>query len=454
MVVSGRLRVAVVVAAALTMAGCERGKSQSAGTPVAQTPVNEAKADVAARLAPVVFLAQEDRYRPMDADAFVASSQLWWAHERVGCQDERIAPSVDVDDLVEGRYEHTADIATPGGPDAECVHQGRAYRSNEPTRPYNGDGPPGANGFYLDVDDGRRPGDGPNAPVYWQYFERGTERAYVYWLFYAYNDAPGGGVFDHEGEWERVAVRTDEHDQPVAMTLWRHEGSCGLPWNNAEKVDGRAVAYSAIGTHASYAAPDTFSIPFENSVIKDRTDRGPRWDLGAHLKRVEDQKWWGYGGGWGAVGEHGEFATHRSGPAGPTPGRNADAAWPEELCRDQDKLTATIDKAFVGDWKSIQPVNQPGSPETYYARLTIRDGGGVGVGDTVGSSFYPELGCSGPLTLIEAGPDVLKVRETISTDPKLTCVKEVMITLRPSPTGLDYETAGSTSTAKLAREAG
>lgn len=46
---------------------------------------------------------------------------------------------------------------------------------------------------------------------------------------------------------------------------------------------------------------------------------------------------------------------------------------------------------------------------------------------------------------------MLKVRETISADPKLTCPKEGEITLPPSATGLDYEYQGGsiTATAKL-----
>jgi hypothetical protein len=48
----------------------------------------------------------------------------------------------------------------------------------------------------------------------------------------------------------------------------------------------------------------------------DASDRGPVWHTESHLKPLSRQRWYGYGGGWGAVSGKGITV---AGPRGPHP---------------------------------------------------------------------------------------------------------------------------------------
>lgn len=77
-----------------------------------------------------------------------------------------------------------------------------------------------------------------------------------YWTFYPFNfGKPVGGfgiLGNHVGDWEHVRIRT-VNQEPVSVDFHSHEGgsfSAGtMRWGDVEKVDGRAVGYSAAGSH-------------------------------------------------------------------------------------------------------------------------------------------------------------------------------------------------------------
>jgi hypothetical protein len=96
---------------------------------------------------------------------------------------------------------------------------------------------------------------------------------------------------------------------------------------------------------------------------------------------------------------------------------------------------------------------QPTSEKTYWVDITVRAGP---VGARVGDILYPGLECSGSLTLVESGPDKLKLSEHIAKETKDPCIKDGTVTLVVTPAGLDYSyvAAGDTEvtvTAKLVR---
>lgn len=413
------------------------GIETTTATAPSEAPTDEGKARLAEKFAPMVWLADGDEHGPMDASTFIANADLWWDHGGLCKDDEPVARDVSETGLAKGEYTHpAASVPQPHSEDPlPCTHEEDAtvYRSNSGDKE-----PQGGKGFYLDLDDGKRGGDGPGAPLQWQYHDNGDGTgAFVYWLFYGYNDYTN----KHEGDWERIAVKVDG-ETPTGVTFWKHEEpACYMPWDRMESANGHPVTYSAKGSHGSYPWEGLFS----HTGGTDATTKGKTWNTWEHTRPVTAQRWWGYRGLWGDAGP--KFF---SGIAGPNPDRSVAEAMTSTVCE-----LPTLPVSFLGNWISPEPVNQPGWSSEYRVRLTLRDGK---PGDTVGSTLYPELSCSGPLALVEATQDKVVVREVIASDPKLTCIKEGTITLTASGDGLTYSYVGGpshphvTATARLVRE--
>ena len=127
----------------------------------------------------------------MDASRFVAESELWF---HCACLANPAVEQV-VTDVDEGSW-GAAKRRTPRG---SAEH---GFASDPYTAPAR------ARRFYLDPRTTARTSAGATARprrLYWQHYEKGdgATSAFVYWLFYGYNDF----VNNHEGDWERVAVR-------------------------------------------------------------------------------------------------------------------------------------------------------------------------------------------------------------------------------------------------------
>jgi hypothetical protein len=412
--------------------------------PPSRSSDNADRARDAERFAPQVWLADGDEYGPGKAQLFIEHAELRWAHDQ-GCGDEAVADPVDSRTLATGGYTHQGKGGPPG-----CEHGGRTYRSNENTRP-RGPAELGAEGFYLTLtgDEDLRAGTGTLAPTYWQYYKG----AYIYWFFYPYNDAPSIPVgpaavnaFDHEGDWERIAVRTDGEGARVGVTLWGHGNSCFLRGDQLEWVDDHPVVYSAKGTHASYA---------DDGIHRygvDRTSAGTRWETWQQVRPIADEPWYGYGGAWGSVGAPGPSTNHRTGPAGPQPDREPTNTWTEHHCTEPDQLPA----GMQGEWRSPEPAEQPDSDKTYHVQMSLTGGA---TGTEVGTVSYPGLECSGTLELLEVTGNTVTVQETITNDPQVTCTPRGTISLSLSDDVLDmsYTTAEddeATMTARLVRQPG
>lgn len=411
--------------------------------PPSRSGDNADRARDAERFAPRVWLADGDRYGPGKAQLIIAHAELRWAHDK-GCGDDTIADPVDARMLATGGYTHQGKGGPPG-----CEHGGRTYRSNENTRP-RGPAELGAEGFYLKVDEDFRAGTGTLAPTYWQYYNG----AYIYWFFYPYNDAPSIPVgpalavdmFDHEGDWERIAVRTDGEGSRIGVTLWGHGKSCYLRGDQLEWADDHPVVYSAKGTHASYADKGM------HRKGVDRTSAGTPWETWQQVRPIADEPWYGYWGAWGSVGVPGPQAKHRTGPAGPHPEREPTDTWTEHHCTEPDQLPV----AMRGEWHSPEPADQPGSDKTYHVRMSLT--GGATETD-VGTVSYPGLGCSGTLELLEVKGDTITAQETITDDPQVTCAPRgtVTLTVRGDTLDMSYTTAEddeATMTARLVRHSG
>jgi hypothetical protein len=279
----------------------------SAGTP-----------EAVRRYAPVVYLHPDDQDRPMSAHDFVAHSSLRWSHDG-NCRDQAVAPEGRVDErkLGGGAYrEQTRSnkISLP-----PCHAEGRLIRSNEKARPRE-DGVAGGEGFFLDLDDGARRGSGTAAPAYFVYE---PHRFVSYFFLYGFNDS-GRPPGNHEGDWEQISVRLDDHDRAIAMAYYAHGAPRELAWRQVPRVLGHPAVYSANGSHASYPSAGTFDRALPAILSgKDHTARGgPVWRTQGLLLDARTQPWYGYGGGWGQVGAK-ELST---GPTGPR-SKQAPAGW-------------------------------------------------------------------------------------------------------------------------------
>ncbi|KAH6697097.1 vacuolar protein sorting-associated protein [Plectosphaerella plurivora] len=111
--------------------------------------------------------------------------------------------------------------------------------------------------------------------------DKGNGIVDAFWFFfYSYN--LGQTVFNirfgnHVGDWEHCMMRF-EHGIPRGIFFSEHEGGQAYTYHAVEKLGGRPVIYSAVGSHAMYAQPGLhpYVLPFK--ILKDVTDRGPLWD--------------------------------------------------------------------------------------------------------------------------------------------------------------------------------
>ena len=284
------------------------------------------------KYAPEVRLAEEERFFPARPANFIAHSTLVW----YGCGSEvQRWSEVRPDGLGAGAAEPYRSPRYWSGdgvePRPECPPGALPgdmtvwFEASAWTRPQ---GDPGggsaprpqqlaarpADGFALDLrDEFRRGARDPNRiPVN---YEAGRLRDggwwITYWLFYAYN---GKARSRHEGDWERVSVRFDEHARPKRVAYYAHAGAPRVcSWDEVRKAGKRhPVVYAAPGSHASFPKPGQFRVGSGGRI--DRAwGSGVRWRTWLAGVREAHEPWYGFGGAWG---ERGPDSTS-TGPPGP-----------------------------------------------------------------------------------------------------------------------------------------
>ncbi|KAF7196890.1 putative vacuolar protein sorting-associated protein TDA6 [Pseudocercospora fuligena] len=109
-----------------------------------------------------------------------------------------------------------------------------------------------------------------------------------YFYFYAFDYGGDyiavGNIGNHVGDWEHNMIRF-ENGTPTQIYYSQHSGGQAFSYSATEKFEntGRAITYSANGTHANYATPGTHdhTIPGVNlpaGPVEDHSDAGPVWD--------------------------------------------------------------------------------------------------------------------------------------------------------------------------------
>ena len=338
--------------------------------------------------APLVNLHNDDPSYPTAADFFLENSWLVWEHPG-DCRDFLTEPGEHVRrPAVAGPTVIGVDGSALGG-DEPASHSplaaencnddpARSFDATDLTRPGETKDRsadlPADEGFYLDLLNSKRGGDGSEhisegngqavltgVPAYYERqevelpepieeFDQGDlddkelpepDRAVrlTYWLFYPLSvpPHPGGFGFDrlaeagiaHEGDWERISVllrRHGESDQytPVSVRFHIHNRFEDVPWSLTRLAsDGSGplthpIVFSAVGSHASYPDAGEFIEHFKGNIarVKDEARECPAcplWRTWEGLLRAKDQPWYGFGGAWGELHPVGG-----TGPLGPS----------------------------------------------------------------------------------------------------------------------------------------
>jgi hypothetical protein len=273
--------------------------------------------DVVRRYAPVVYFAKKERHFPMDPCAFVKSSRLKWA--RALCTDTQVVGKGALSAAGLGIGAIRYRVPTCFGGRATGPWYSTSHLTAPASKKHSGHRPAGREeGFFLDLDNGARPGVVPadrsysNAPPL--YYEHRPGKYVVYHFFHGFN---GRAADKHEGDWERIVVRLDRRDRATHVAYYQHACDPFSPktaygvisWKEMRRAgylaDGtHPVVYSAFEAHASYPKHvGTRWLPCGKGGFFDRTGTHTRWETWKGvLANAAHQVWFGYGGGWGARG--------------------------------------------------------------------------------------------------------------------------------------------------------
>ncbi len=165
--------------------------------------------------------------------------------------------------------------------------------------------------------------------VYYRVAETGDWLTVQYWLFFVFNDAPGGRDFDHEGDWESVQLWFGKHDTgvtslirgaiPVQVGYASHERGAYHVWSDLQKEGRRPHVYVAEGTHASYPSSGDWRLNLVGEGWadcriwpQDHTEAGRRLDE-YEVRDLAEADWLLWQGRWGDVGDE----VLADGPTGP-----------------------------------------------------------------------------------------------------------------------------------------
>ena len=284
-----------------------------------------------ARYAPEVRLHPSEEYWPARVIAhFVRNAELKYSYTR---SHQVTLPNAGFGEVEPRR------LGSVSGPQAYArrgCSGARWFKAWELTRPYESGRHGclgGQEGFVLNLRDSARAGEPTNlanVPVYYWFV---SGRFVQYYFFYANDDATPTNAFDHEGDWERIAIDLDANNQPQRVAYYTHGCEPDIQdWSVVPRVDDTGnglnpaathpVVWAALRTHGSWHSVGDGSRDHCTSyweVGEDQlSNNGRRWRTWNHMVNTLQAPWYGFGGAWG---QRGVTSTHTTGPLGPYPGK-------------------------------------------------------------------------------------------------------------------------------------
>lgn len=267
-------------------------------------------------IAPTVRLHPDESYYPENPKTFIQDSRFRHYRGKIGQSDQGYNKTADTWDSNNDKSEDYFGVP------AAKINEYTLFRDEDGVwrnrRPYDSNAGHDWNVFLsLSGEKSARQGNRtPTGQVSTFYYcspaASDGSMMVTYWFFYPYNDQGNW----HEGDWERVRYQLDRSGAIITVAYFAHGDPEWVSWDNVEKASGRAVAYAARGSHASYSAPGSYTtaIPL---IFKDEcATGGVVWDTAASAADLLDQPWKDFAGGWG---DHKDHASDWTGPLGPYP---------------------------------------------------------------------------------------------------------------------------------------
>jgi hypothetical protein len=247
---------------------------------------------VAERFAPVVHHAEDEPNLPVDVDAMLASTALFF-------YDDACSPDLQVRLKSAPTQRELLGRALFGGCGATDTVSSSGTRSTRKQRTF----------FLEDVPMSTR--GGSRDPHAWTtythvYASEHGGLTLQYWRLYAYND----GSSQHGGDWEGMHVVLDARLEPVFVRLLGHSSIEEVAWRDLEVEHGHVHVWSEPGGHSTRASGP------HGSVIRHETWSGGRatWpdgraeaaarlvNVGEKEAPVHGQFFIAYSGLWGSPG--------------------------------------------------------------------------------------------------------------------------------------------------------
>lgn len=182
------------------------------------------------RYEPILYMHPDERFLPMNVEAFVKECSLWIGFDEPTIPDGQVT----LDDL--------------------GIYQDEDYylKFVEDLGIFNIPDPDQAFALYDGTTDKK-------ITYYGRVTQDGDYDVLQYWFFYAFNDwgAVSNGFNNHEGDWEMMMIfLKDNIPEYVAYSSHHNKGSLvRRRWDQIEKEGDHPIVYVALGSHANYFTP-------------------------------------------------------------------------------------------------------------------------------------------------------------------------------------------------------
>jgi len=255
---------------------------------------------LASKFAPIFILDEAEQYYPEDPINFIRASRF--RHHRSGLMPGDQGWSKSSNEWITGNSHAEEFYDIP----LSVINSYKAWANGHNRRPRDSNCGKSFN-VFLEPKTHRQGVREPNGvvPCFYHSIESdqvpGIVAVIKYWVFHGYSEGVAG--WNHQGDWESVAIALNLSLQPAFMSFSQHNEVKRIPWAEVLKKSTRPLSYIENGTHANFHQGRQGHV------------NGCKWDVVRKLESLEHQPWRDYAGAWGQVGNPGtDFTT---GPLGP-----------------------------------------------------------------------------------------------------------------------------------------